>query len=175
MNPLDVLARAVRRHLERLGPRPGAFERIEGLEAIDKLIVVDQSPIGRTPRSTPATYTGVFDEIRKVFAKTKEARLRGFTARRFGFTSAEGRCPECRGYGTKRIEMKFLPDVHVVCPACGGRRFNPQTLTVTFRDLRFMYDTSFIHGREDPPLSGTVTLDAARHVTGMEMNGRKQR
>jgi excinuclease ABC subunit A len=123
----------VRRHLDRLGPRPGACRAIEGLEAIDQLIEIDQSPIGRGPRSTPATYTGVYDEIRKVFARTREAKLRGYGASRFSFNVKGGRCEACEGQGMRRIEMNFLPDMFVPCDVCGGRRFNRQTLEVRFK------------------------------------------
>ncbi|MGC1275092.1 MAG: excinuclease ABC subunit A, partial [Planctomycetaceae bacterium] len=99
---------------------------------VKRLVSIDQSSLGRTSRSTPATYSGVWDDIRKVYAKTKEARVRGFKASRFSFTSPEGRCPACKGQGTTRIEMKFLPDVFAICPVCEGRRFNRQTLGVRF-------------------------------------------
>jgi excinuclease ABC subunit A len=129
----DVLARAVRRALERSGPRPGAHERIEGLGAIDKLIEIDQTPIGRGPRSTPATYTGVYDEIRKVFARTREAKLRGYSASRFSFNVKGSRCEACEGQGMRRVEMNFLPDLYVRCESCGGKRFNRQTLEIRFK------------------------------------------
>ncbi len=129
----DVLARAVRRALEKAGPRPGAFSRIEGLELFDKLIEIDQTPIGRGPRSTPATYTGVHDEVRKVFARIREAKVRGYSASRFSFNVKEGRCESCEGQGLRRVEMHFLPDLYVRCDACGGKRFNRQTLEVRFK------------------------------------------
>jgi excinuclease ABC subunit A len=129
----DVLARAVRRALEKTGPRPGAFNRIEGLELFDKLIEIDQTPIGRGPRSTPATYTGVHDEVRKVFARIREAKVRGYSASRFSFNVKEGRCESCEGQGLRRVEMHFLPDLYVRCDACGGKRFNRQTLEVRFK------------------------------------------
>jgi excinuclease ABC subunit A len=130
---LDILARAARRMVEGLGPRPGAHQRIEGLEAIDKQITIDQSPIGRNPRSTPATYTGVYDEIRRLFAQTREAKLRGYRANRFSFNVQGGRCEGCAGQGVRRIEMKFLPDLFVRCEVCGGKRFNRQTLDARFK------------------------------------------
>ncbi|HEV3168147.1 MAG TPA: excinuclease ABC subunit UvrA [Isosphaeraceae bacterium] len=132
---LDVLARAVRRALENLGPRPGRHDRVEGLDLIDKQITIDQAPIGRTPRSTPSTYTGVFDEIRKVFAMTREAKVRGYKASRFSFNVKGGRCETCQGQGTRRIEMNFLPDLFVRCEACGGKRFNRQTLDIKYKGL----------------------------------------
>jgi excinuclease ABC subunit A len=130
---LDILARAARRQLEQLGPRPGAHEGIDGLEAIDKLIVIDQAPIGRGPRSTPATFTGVFNEIRKVFVKTREAKVRGYGTSRFSFNVKGGRCETCQGQGVKKVEMNFLPDLYVRCEACDGLRFNPQTLECRFK------------------------------------------
>ncbi len=130
---LDVLARALRRQLERIGPKPGQFDRIDGLELIDRLILVDQTPIGRTPRSTPATYTGVFDEIRKLFTRTREAKIRGYKASRFSFNVKGGRCEVCQGQGQRRIAMQFLPDLHVRCEACGGKRFNRQTLDARYK------------------------------------------
>tara|TARA_R110002072_G_scaffold302710_2_gene487565 strand:+ start:50860 stop:53526 length:2667 start_codon:yes stop_codon:yes gene_type:complete len=110
-----------------------ACRRISGTEHIDRLVVVDQSPIGRSGRSNPATHTGMWDEIRKVFAKTRDARVRGFKAKRFSFNAKDGRCPKCEGRGTQRIEMNFLPDVHIECPDCRGSRFNTQTLAVKYR------------------------------------------
>ena len=109
-------------------------ESISGLDQIDRIVVVDQSPIGRSGRSNPATHSGLWDEVRRVFSKTKDARLRGFSARRFSFLSPDGRCPTCRGQGTQRLEMNFLPDQFVTCPDCRGARFNSQTLHVRYRD-----------------------------------------
>ncbi len=129
----DILARAARRRLEQKGPRPGAHAGVDGLEAIDKLIDIDQSPIGRGPRSTPATYTGVFDEIRKVYARTREAKVRGYAASRFSFNVKGGRCDTCQGQGVRKIEMNFLPDLYVRCEACEGLRFNTQTLEARFK------------------------------------------
>jgi excinuclease ABC subunit A len=129
----EILARAARRHLERLGPRPGAHGSVLGLGAFDKLVEVEQSPIGRGPRSTPATYTGAFDEIRKVFARTREAKVRGYKASRFSFNVKGGRCEACEGQGVNRVEMNFLPDLYVRCEVCGGQRFNRQTLEVRFK------------------------------------------
>ncbi len=129
----EILARGVTRALERRGPRPIGLAKIVGLEAIDKLIVIDQAAIGRGPRSTPATYTGVYDEIRKIFARTREAKIRGYGPSRFSFNVKGGRCEACEGQGLRRIEMKFLPDLYVRCEVCGGRRFNRQTLEVRFK------------------------------------------
>jgi excinuclease ABC subunit A len=134
----EILLRAVRKHLTGSRETPGDHGRITGLNQIDRVIEVDQSPIGRTPRSNPATYTGIFDEIRKVFTQTKEAKVRGYQPGRFSFNvsalSGGGRCEVCQGQGLKKIEMHFLPDVYVECEACRGRRYNRETLEVLFRD-----------------------------------------
>ncbi len=129
----ETLARAVHRRLTGEGPKPAPHRGLRGMNQIDKFIEIDQAPIGRTPRSNPATYTGLFDEIRHVFAQTKEARLRGFKSARFSFNVAGGRCEECRGQGLRRIEMKFLPDLFVECPVCRGKRFNDQTLQIKYK------------------------------------------
>ncbi len=109
------------------------YESIEGLEHLDKVIEVDQSPIGRTPRSNPATYTGVFTDIRALFAELPEAKIRGYKPGRFSFNVKGGRCEECGGAGLKVIEMDFLPDVHVHCEACKGKRYNRETLEIRFK------------------------------------------
>ncbi len=129
----EVLARAARRRLGLASPRPGAHDAIDGLEQIDALRQVDQTPIGRGPRSTPAIYVGAFDEIRRVFARTRDAKLRGFTPARFSFNAKGGRCEACRGQGTRRVEMNFLPDLSVRCEACRGLRFNASTLEIRFK------------------------------------------
>jgi excinuclease ABC subunit A len=113
--------------------RPGAHKRIRGLEHLDKIISVDQSPIGRTPRSNPATYIGLFDQIRDLFSKTQEARARGYKPGRFSFNVKGGRCEVCRGDGQIKIEMHFLPDVYVPCEQCHGKRYNRETLEVRFK------------------------------------------
>ena len=109
------------------------YKKIEGLEHIDKVIDIDQSPIGRTPRSNPATYTKTFDEIRTLFAQTPEAAIRGYKPGRFSFNVKGGRCETCEGAGVRIIEMNFLPDVHVECETCQGMRFNRETLEVRFK------------------------------------------
>ncbi len=129
----DVLGPAIRRNLRLGGRKPGSYVSIRGLDAIHSLVEVDQAPIGRSPRSTPATFTGVFDEIRKVFAMTKEAKVRGFKANRFSFNVKGGRCDTCAGQGVRRIEMQFLADLYVTCEACRGLRFNPPTLEITYK------------------------------------------
>ena len=129
----ETLRPALSRHLYRSFDQPLPYDAIEGLEHIDKLVVVDQSPIGRTPRSNPATYSNVFSDIRKLFEATPDAQIRGFKAGRFSFNVKGGRCEECRGAGVQTIEMNFLPDVYVRCKACGGNRYNRETLEVKYK------------------------------------------
>jgi excinuclease ABC subunit A len=129
----EVLHKAAAHRLQRARQRPGAHRALRGLEQLDKVIVVDQSPIGRTPRSNPATYTGLFDVIRDLFARTPEARARGYKPGRFSFNVKGGRCEVCRGDGQIKIEMHFLPDVYVPCEQCHGRRYNRETLEVRFK------------------------------------------
>jgi excinuclease ABC subunit A len=129
----DVLFKAVANRLHRARQRPGAHRAIHGLEQLDKIVQVDQSPIGRTPRSNPATYTGLFDVIRDLFSKTQEARVRGYKPGRFSFNVKGGRCEVCRGDGQIKIEMHFLPDVYVPCEQCHGKRYNRETLEVRFK------------------------------------------
>ncbi len=129
----DVLYKAVANRLHRAKQRPGAHRRITGLDQLDKIISVDQSPIGRTPRSNPATYIGLFDQIRELFSKTQEARARGYKPGRFSFNVKGGRCEVCRGDGQIKIEMHFLPDVYVPCEQCHGKRYNRETLDVRFK------------------------------------------
>ncbi|MGE3819656.1 MAG: excinuclease ABC subunit UvrA [Isosphaeraceae bacterium] len=129
----DILMKAAQRHLHRAQTTPGAHDGIDGFEHVDKVIGVDQSPLGGTPSSTPVTYSGAFDLIRELFAKLPEAKVRGYGPRRFSFNQAGGRCEACEGAGQKRIEMHFLPDVWVTCEACGGSRFESETLAVKFR------------------------------------------
>jgi excinuclease ABC subunit A len=129
----DVLFKAVANRLHRARKRPGSHRAIHGLEQLDKIIAVDQSPIGRTPRSNPATYTGLFDVIRDLFSKTQEARARGYKPGRFSFNVKGGRCEVCRGDGQIKIEMHFLPDVYVPCEQCHGKRYNRETLEIRFK------------------------------------------
>jgi excinuclease ABC subunit A len=130
----ETLVRAVVRRLGGAAPKPGPHTALRGAGKIDKVVGIDQSPIGRSPRSNPATYTGAFDEIRKVFAGTRDARRFGFKAGRFSFNVKGGRCEECQGQGVRRIEMNFLPDLYVTCPVCEGKRFNRQTLEIRYRE-----------------------------------------
>jgi excinuclease ABC subunit A len=129
----EVLYKAVANRLHRARQRPGVHREVRGLDQLDKIIAVDQSPIGRTPRSNPATYTGLFDVIRDLFSKTVEARARGYKPGRFSFNVKGGRCEVCKGDGQIRIEMHFLPDVYVPCEQCHGRRYNRETLEVRFK------------------------------------------
>ncbi|MFA6001738.1 MAG: excinuclease ABC subunit UvrA [Thermoleophilia bacterium] len=129
----DVLYRSLAGSIHRAKQGPGAHDSIDGTEQIDKIINIDQSPIGRTPRSNPATYTGVFDHIRQLFAVTAEARVRGYKAGRFSFNVRGGRCEACHGDGTIKIEMHFLPDIYVPCEVCKGKRYNRETLEVRFK------------------------------------------
>ncbi len=129
----ETLARALIRRLGGVAAKPGPFRSLRGVSQIDKVIEVDQTPIGRSPRSNPATYCGAFDEIRKVFAETRDARRRGFRANRFSFNVKGGRCEACQGQGVQKIEMNFLADLYVPCAECHGARFNNQTLQVRYR------------------------------------------
>ncbi len=123
------------RSLHGAHTKPGDYDRIEGLEYLDKIINIDQSPIGRTPRSNPGTYTGLFDQIRNLFAELPESKVRGYKPGRFSFNVHGGRCEACQGQGQLRIEMQFLPDVYVPCDVCHGARFNRETLQVRFKDM----------------------------------------
>ena len=129
----EILYRRLAQIISRAKERPGAHDRIEGVDLIDKVIDIDQSPIGRTPRSNPATYTGLFTPIRELFAAVPEARLRGYTAGRFSFNVKGGRCEACAGDGIIKIEMQFLPDVYVPCEVCGGKRYNREALEIHYK------------------------------------------
>ena len=162
----EILHRALMQHIYRSKSPPGRHTRVDGVGHLDKVIAIDQSPIGRTPRSNPATYTGVFDHVRKLFANTAESRIRGYMPGRFSFNVKGGRCEACRGDGTIRIEMHFLPDVYVPCEVCKGKRYNRDTLEVTFkgRNIAEVLDMPCADAREffvnQPPIArhmGTLT------------------
>ncbi|MBQ7109707.1 MAG: excinuclease ABC subunit UvrA [Thermoguttaceae bacterium] len=146
----ETLVPALRRRLNGTGARSTHFKSLRGASRIDKLIQIDQSPIGRTPRSNPATYAGIFDEIRKVFANSRDAKRRGYKAGRFSFNVAGGRCEECQGQGIQKIEMHFLPDMRAVCPVCEGKRFNRQTLEARYKEksIADVLDMSVDEARE---------------------------
>ena len=129
----EVLYKTVAKELNKANEKPGKCKGVKGLENIDKIINIDQSPIGRTPRSNPATYTGVFDLIRDLFAATEEAKMRGYSKGRFSFNVAGGRCESCNGDGVHKIEMHFLPDIYVPCEVCKGKRYNRETLEVKYK------------------------------------------
>jgi excinuclease ABC subunit A len=147
----DILHRAISKKLYRAIEEPGAHRAISGLEHLDKVIVIDQSPIGRSPRSNPATYTGVFTPIRELFAMLPESRARGYRAGRFSFNVKGGRCEACQGEGLRRIEMNFLPDVFVTCEVCRGRRYNSETLAVKYKGVSIA-DLLDLTAREALPL-----------------------
>lgn len=130
----EILYKSLMVHLFKSRLTPGKYDEILGLENVDKVVNIDQSPIGRTPRSNPATYTGMFNDIREIFAQTPEAKARGYTSSRFSFNVSGGRCEACGGDGIVKIEMHFLPDIYVQCDVCGGKRYNRETLEVKFRD-----------------------------------------
>ena len=135
----EILYKSVASNLYKTKLKPGKHKEIKGLENIDKVIDISQAPIGRTPRSNPATYTGVFDDIRDIFTQTKEAKIRGYDKGRFSFNVKGGRCEACWGDGVKRIEMHFLPDVYVPCEVCGGTRYNSETLEIKYKG-KSIYD-----------------------------------
>ena len=129
----EILFKSLRKQLLGSLERPGKHKEVKGAEYLDKIIDIDQSPIGRTPRSNPATYTGMFDMIRDVFASTNEAKMRGYQKGRFSFNVKGGRCEHCKGDGIIKIEMHFLPDVYVPCEVCGGKRYNDETLQIKYK------------------------------------------
>ena len=129
----EILLKALMQKIYKSKQPPGRHKRVEGMDSLDKVIAIDQSPIGRTPRSNPATYTGVWDHVRKLMAATNEAKVRGYLPGRFSFNVKGGRCEACAGDGTIKIEMHFLPDVYVPCEVCKGQRYNRDTLDITFK------------------------------------------
>ena len=147
---VDILYQALAKEIMGARTQPGAYDKIEGLEFIDKIINIDQSPIGRTPRSNPGTYTSLFDEVRQLFAELPESKMRGYKIGRFSFNVHGGRCEACQGQGQLRIEMQFLPDVYVPCDVCHGKRFNRETLQVKFKDksIADVLDTTVDGGLE---------------------------
>jgi len=161
----DILYNALAAKLMFAHTSPGQHEKIEGIEHLDKIINIDQSPIGRTPRSNPGTYTGLFDEIRKLFAELPESKMRGYKPGRFSFNVHGGRCEACQGQGELRIEMQFLPDVYVPCDVCHGKRFNRETLQVMFHDqysISDVLDMTVDHALEEfknyPPMQNKLKL-----------------
>jgi len=161
----DILYSALAGKLMGARTNPGEYERLEGVEHLDKIINIDQSPIGRTPRSNPGTYTGLFDEIRKLYAELPESKVRGYKPGRFSFNVHGGRCEACQGQGELRIEMQFLPDVYVPCDVCHGKRFNRETLQVLFRDqysISDVLDMTVDHALEEfknyPPMLNKLKL-----------------
>ncbi|NOX58706.1 MAG: excinuclease ABC subunit UvrA [Planctomycetes bacterium] len=129
----DILLKTLLRSINRSGPKPGACDGVSNVSLVDRVIEIDQSPLGRSTRSNPATYVGVFDQVRRHFAQTREAKIRGYAQARFSFNISGGRCEDCKGHGTRRIEMHFLPDVYVECGTCAGTRYNRETLEVRYR------------------------------------------
>ena len=129
----EILYKKIAQEINKSSEKPGKCKEVKGVQNIDKIINIDQSPIGRTPRSNPATYTGVFDDIRDIFAETNEAKLRGYQKGRFSFNVAGGRCESCQGDGVHKIEMHFLPDIYVPCDVCKGKRYNHETLEIKFK------------------------------------------
>ena len=151
-----ILQKTLARELNRARTSPGAYRSISGLEHLEKVINIDQTPIGRTPRSNPATYTGVFDDIRDVYSQTNEAKVRGYQKGRFSFNVKGGRCEACRGDGIIKIEMHFLPDVYVPCEICHGKRYNRETLEVKYKgkgvsDILDMTVEDAVHFFENHP------------------------
>ena len=158
---VDTLYKAIARRLNGASEAPAPHERIEGLEHLDKVIDIDQSPIGRTPRSNPATYTGAFTPIREWFAGLPEAKARGYEPGRFSFNVKGGRCEACQGDGVIKIEMHFLPDVYVTCDVCKGKRYNRETLEVLFKD-KSIADVLDMTVEEGAEFFSTTSMSASR-------------
>ncbi|HLA42052.1 MAG TPA: hypothetical protein VJZ27_01375, partial [Aggregatilineales bacterium] len=131
---IEILYKALAQSINRSKERPGVHDRIEGLEHIDKIINIDQSPIGRTPRSNPATYTKMFDDIRRLYSEMSESKIRGYSQGRFSFNVKGGRCENCQGQGVLQVEMQFLPDIYIMCDVCHGKRYNRETLQVHYKN-----------------------------------------
>ena len=168
----DILYRGLQNILYDAKVRAGDHEAIRGADRIDKVISVDQKPIGRTPRSNPSTYTGLFTELRQLFARTQEAQSRGYTAGRFSFNVAGGRCEECQGAGVSRVEMHFLPDVFVTCDRCGGMRYNKETLAVRYKGktiadfLAMTVDEAYEYLKSPPQAQTEVWRRSKASVSG---------
>ncbi len=171
----DILARSLRRTFYNSRAAPGEHDEIEGVELLDKAVVVDQSPIGRTPRSNPATYTGAFSYIRELFSKTREARARGYKPGRFSFNVKGGRCETCEGQGTRTVEMHFLPDIHVECQECKGTRYNEETLEITYHGktiaevLDMTVEEASYFFRNIPPLQQRLSVLAKVGLDYLEL------
>jgi excinuclease ABC subunit A len=162
---IETLYKALARQLNRARTQPGDYDQIQGIEHLDKVINIDQSPIGRTPRSNPGTYTGLFDHIRALFSDLPESKIRGYKPGRFSFNVHGGRCEACQGQGQLRIEMQFLPDIYVPCDVCHGARFNRETLQVQFKGLNIsdvldltIDDASVVFGAFPKMISRLQTL-----------------
>ena len=137
----EILYKNLALNIYKSKVKPGKCKSIEGLDLIDKVVDISQDPIGRTPRSNPATYTGVFDDIRDIFTETKEAKIRGYNKGRFSFNVKGGRCEACWGDGVKKIEMHFLPDVYVPCEVCHGSKYNIETLEIKYKGKNIAFRT----------------------------------
>lgn len=165
----QILYKALALNVYKSKVVPGKYRSIKGIEDVDKVIDITQDPIGRTPRSNPATYVGVFDDIRDVFAQTKEAKIRGYEKGRFSFNVKGGRCEACYGDGVKKISMNFLPDVYVPCEVCGGTRFNKETLEVKYKG-KTIYDVLGMRVEEAIEIyaagSGTVVASLQKGSLG---------
>ena len=176
----DILYHALAQHLYGSSTEPGAYKTIEGLEHVDKVIEIDQSPIGRTPRSNPATYTGLFTPLRELYAMLPESRERGYKPGRFSFNVKGGRCEACEGDGMKRIEMNFLPDVYVLCDVCRGARYNRETMSVKYKgkSIADLLDTTVEEALpllENIPQINQKASDAARRRVSVISNSANQR
>ena len=172
----DIIFRSLSNQVNRVPVRPGEHDRIDGIELLDKVINIDQSPIGRTPRSNPATYTGLWDHIRELFSQTQESKVRGYGPGRFSFNVKGGRCEACKGDGTLKIEMHFLPDVYVPCEVCGGKRYNRETLEVRFKgkNVAEVLDMSVEEARgvlRQPAEDPAPAADPARRGLGLRQAG----
>ena len=163
----EILGKILSSTINRSKDKPGKYKTVKGLENVDKVVNITQDPIGRTPRSNPATYTGVFDSIREVFAETREAKIHGYDKSRFSFNVKGGRCEACWGDGVKKIEMHFLPDVYVPCEVCGGTRYNSETLQVKYKD-KSIYDV--LEMQVEEAYTFFENVPKVKHKLGMLMD-----